>query len=564
MASVWSTTDKTGFIALTHGNHTGTTVSGASNEGVRATTYHGASGKYYLEYTGVSHTNTSRWAFADAGYTLGNNTGIMGVDTAGDVNGGTPSPMTGTLGDPAGHTVCFAMDFDNKRMWCRYDGGLWNGIVASNPATNTGGIDISTGFTLPVVPYFYGLFNPDTGTLNCGDSAFVQTMPTGFTAWDASAAGVTPPDVVHTAGANITGASSGTVAYQTIGTDNIVLLHSQSSPNHTTGSVNITTVTDTNGLTWTKKTSLHILTPAYSGTTDNTQEIWWAHAATAVSGTITVTFGATIDDGAFTTLSISGVYDVASPFDPNVSMPATASNTSGAATAPSTTISTTAAGTLVLGFYGAPINHTETSGSLTVIVSQTNSGGTNYGYNYVGEAAYTSPQSSITASLGASVADWGFIVLALNGSTSVFSPSGTMAVTEAPDVFAAIGYSNFPGVWGSLTVLEARDVFAAVGHIPTIGAMAADGPPDTFSAYGYLPVKGTMTITEHPDVFAALGFAAGGVNGIWATTEAPDHFAAIGSTPIVGSMNVTEAPDRFQALSAGVTQVRRRRLFFVT
>ena len=189
MATVWNPADKTVNITLSVGNHVATTTGSAGNEGVRAhSTYHGSSGKWYLEYTGITHAHTSRWGFADAGYTLGNSSGILGLDTSGDVNGGTPTPMTGVLGDPAGHTACFAMDFDNKRMWVRYDGGLWNGIVASNPATNTGGIDISTGFTLPVTPYFYGQFTADAGTLNCGDSAFVQAIPSGFTAWDS-----TPP-----------------------------------------------------------------------------------------------------------------------------------------------------------------------------------------------------------------------------------------------------------------------------------------------------------------------------------------------------------------------------------
>jgi hypothetical protein len=563
MATVWNVADKTPWIALTHGNHIGTSFGSAGNEGVRATTSHGASGKYYLEYTGITPTSTSghacNWGFADASMTLGNN-GTVNVDTAGYITGGAGSMG----GDATGHTVCFAMDFDNKRMWARYDGGSWvgNGVGTPDPVANTGGIDISS-VTVPLFPYMKLQFTADTGTLNCGDSSFLQTVPTGFTAWDASAAGPTPPDVVYTSGANITGTTSATVAYTTVGTDNIVILHSQSSPNSTSGSVDITTVTDTNGLTWHKKTSLHFLS-ASSPNTDNTQEVWWAHAPTAVSGYISVTFGATIDDGAFTTLSISGVYDVANPFDPNVSMPATATNTTGAAAIPSTTISTTAAATLVLGFYGAPINHAETAGSLTVIVSQTNAGGTNWGYNYVGEAAYTAAQTSITASLGSSVARWGFIVLALSGSSAVTYPTGTMTVTDAPDVFAAVGTSGLPGIWGSLAAYEAADVFTAVGYIPTSGTMVVSERPDIFSAYGTMPVTGHMTITEHPDVFAALGYAAGGVNGIWATTEARDHFAAIGSTPIVGVLNVTEAPDRFQAFSAGVTQVRRRRAFFVT
>jgi hypothetical protein len=190
MATVWDPADKTTNITLSSGNHIATTTGGAGNEGVRASpTYHGASGKWYLEYTGISFGHTSRWGFTSAMETLGDTAGVLGIDTAGWINAGAGGPC----GDPTGHTVCFAMDFDNKKMWVRYDGGAWvgNGGASPDPATDTNGVDI-TGFTSPVVPYFYGQFSGDTGTLNCGDSAFVQAIPSGFTAWDS----IPPPPPV--------------------------------------------------------------------------------------------------------------------------------------------------------------------------------------------------------------------------------------------------------------------------------------------------------------------------------------------------------------------------------
>jgi hypothetical protein len=540
--------------------------------GVRATTSH-SSGKWYLEYPINTLNGISSYrGFASASQGLGavSITAATGIGEGGGYIGAPGGSTTA----PGGHNVQFAIDIDAGRWWARYDGGSWVGGSGSagDPVAGTNGVDytsyipVSTA-TFPWVTTQHWTVD-GVQSFNPGSSTFANTPPSGFSAWDTTAA-VATPNVVHTSGANITSASSGTVAYQTIGADNIVILHSQSSPNHTSGSVNITTVTDTNGLTWTKKTSLHIVPKGVSALTDNTQEIWWAHAASAVSGTITVTFGATIDDGAFTTLSISGVYDVTAPFDPNSSLPATASNvsTTGAGTTPSVTISTTAQSTLVLGFYGAPINHGEPGGtnSLEPFVNQNNSGGVNYGYNYVGGIACTSPQTSIPAAFGSSVADWGLIVLALNGTNPITSPTGTMAITEANDAFHGVGYSNFPGVWGSLAVTEAKDVFASVGYTVSLGVMAITEAKDQFSAYGYLPVKGTMTITERPDIFHAVGFGAGGVNGIWTMTEAHDIFAAVGGGgSINGTFNITETPDRFLAIGSGVTQVRRRRPFFVT
>ena len=188
MATVWNPADKTAHVSLSNTNHTATAVTGGGNDGVRATpTYHGASGKRYLEYTGITHAYSSRWGLADAGLALGDSSPVLGVDTAGYINGGY-----GPIGDPAGHTVCFALDFDNKRMWVRYDAGSWVGNGGTpDPATNTSGIDISAN-AFPVIPYMYVQYSTDTGTLNCGDSAFVQAIPSGFLAWDAP-----PPPVSY-------------------------------------------------------------------------------------------------------------------------------------------------------------------------------------------------------------------------------------------------------------------------------------------------------------------------------------------------------------------------------
>jgi hypothetical protein len=585
VATVWNPSDKNSGTHLTGGNLTATVPAGGDS-GVRGTTSH-SSGKWYLEYpvcviNGIR--DTRGFAAATQSLSTSSRTAAFGVDDA-----GSSSPSGYTAGSVSGHNLQFAIDISAGLYWFRYDGGTWFGSTGSaDPVAGTNGIDYTSEVAagVAIFPWCVQMMWTFAGstTMNPGSSAFANTAPSGFTAWDTVATPATPA-ITNTAGASFGGGTPGTVAYTTVGVDNIVVLHITSEPNHTSGSVAVSSVADTHSLTWTKKTDLHFLS-ASTPNTDNTQEIWWAHAPTALSGTITVTMAATIDDGTLTTVSVSGVYDPASPWDPNVSLPATATNTTGSATTPSATFSTTAASTLVLGFYGAPVNYAEISAdnSLFLVVNQINSGGTNWSYNYVGEATYTSPQTSIAASFGASVARWGLIVLALDGSNPVVSPTGTMAVTEAhdtfaatgltpdtgtmaeteaPDIFAAIGTVGYPGAWGYLACTEAKDIFAGVGNIPSLGVMIITEKPDIFSAYGYLPVKGTMTITEHHDIFAAVG-SGWGVDGTWASTEAPDIFAAVGHAPVSGALNVTEAADRFQAIGYGVTQVRRRRNFFVT
>ena len=69
---------------------------------------------------------------------------------------------SGTSGYPSfgynGAVVDVAVDRSNNLIWMRVDGGLWNNSSSANPATATGGVDISTvlGIVYPGVnPYYY-------------------------------------------------------------------------------------------------------------------------------------------------------------------------------------------------------------------------------------------------------------------------------------------------------------------------------------------------------------------------------------------------------------------------
>lgn len=192
MPTTWSTSDKAAGITLSSGNHVATSASG--NNTVRGTTSHALAGKFYLEYPANTVTAGSGCiGFADATKNLTNNAldGMVGISVTGGWNIGSG----GGLGSsPNGKHVSFAIDFDNNRVWARYDGGLWNGSGTADPATNVGGIDLLTMVTTPLPPPVPALFpavfiqNSGSNTLNAGDSAFTYTAPDGFVPWDS-----TPP-----------------------------------------------------------------------------------------------------------------------------------------------------------------------------------------------------------------------------------------------------------------------------------------------------------------------------------------------------------------------------------
>ena len=61
------------------------------------------------------------------------------------------SPVATIQGWAQGDVLSFAVDLGSNQIWFRVNGGNWNNDAASDPATNTGGIDIST---LAGGPYF--------------------------------------------------------------------------------------------------------------------------------------------------------------------------------------------------------------------------------------------------------------------------------------------------------------------------------------------------------------------------------------------------------------------------
>ena len=81
-------------------------------------------------------------------------------------------------------TICFAVDFTASRLWARLNGGNWNNDAGANPATNTGGIDISAMFPTNAA-YACATFNSasPTTTINFGANTFAYGIPSGFAGW---------------------------------------------------------------------------------------------------------------------------------------------------------------------------------------------------------------------------------------------------------------------------------------------------------------------------------------------------------------------------------------------
>jgi len=95
----------------------------------------------------------------------------------------------GTNSSAAGVTVGIATDFTNQKVWFwSPTTSQWNNaaIGSQNPATNTGGLAITAlgGAGTQLFPVFGARFI-DAAILNSGTSSFANTVPSGFSSWDA-------------------------------------------------------------------------------------------------------------------------------------------------------------------------------------------------------------------------------------------------------------------------------------------------------------------------------------------------------------------------------------------
>jgi hypothetical protein len=184
--------DKASNVTLSNGNLT-TTFGTASDGAVRSVSSK-TSGKYYVEFT-----PGATWSGADCGFGIAlasANITSMGstVANCAFVYAGTNPPVwyntvfTGVnlQSSGLGTLVRMAVDLDNKKLWFNNpsNGTRWNSSGTDDPATNTGGVDISALF--PGAGAFVAICANQSGasaTVNFGSSAFAQSVPSGFTGW---------------------------------------------------------------------------------------------------------------------------------------------------------------------------------------------------------------------------------------------------------------------------------------------------------------------------------------------------------------------------------------------
>lgn len=183
--TTWNPADLSAGISLSNGNLTATGP--GSDSGVRSTTSR-TSGLLYCELTASSpFTGGDTGAgIASAGASL---TGIGGAGVGGIVafNSGSTyynGSFQFTVGAMAAKTLCMSINLTAMRAWLRLNGtGNYNNNGTADPATNTGGLDISAVFgSNAAFLLFCCNGNGSNVTINA-TGPFTYTVPSGFSAW---------------------------------------------------------------------------------------------------------------------------------------------------------------------------------------------------------------------------------------------------------------------------------------------------------------------------------------------------------------------------------------------
>jgi hypothetical protein len=178
--TTWNPSDKSASVSLSSGDTVATNDT-FGRHAVRAVAGK-STGKWAFRVTPTIGTSVETLiGIATSSASLNNGIGLD--DNAYGYNASNGVVYKNTVGQAtyqlysSGQPVDVCCDFDNNRMWVRRNNGNWNNDATANPATNTGGLDISA---------LTGTKYPAWSGINAGDTATLDTfapLPSGFLTW---------------------------------------------------------------------------------------------------------------------------------------------------------------------------------------------------------------------------------------------------------------------------------------------------------------------------------------------------------------------------------------------
>lgn len=176
-----------GLYGLISANLTGYDLIATSTAGSAAMANRSASGPFYFEATPTTLTGTPSVGLAGSPYVTQGG-GVQGANTlslaykptgAVVVNGVTLSTITTYA---QGNRIDCACDPGARLIWFRVAGGNWNNNPSADPASGTGGIDITSLTLNTLFPQVYASVSGNVWSMAFNN--FVGTAPSGFQSLD--------------------------------------------------------------------------------------------------------------------------------------------------------------------------------------------------------------------------------------------------------------------------------------------------------------------------------------------------------------------------------------------
>lgn len=182
--------NKSANITLSGGNLVATSTSTPVNGNSVCTIRSQTSGAYYFETAATTLTGVAGnfgVGLANATFPIAADTFFLGGDanSIGYYDSGFVTLNALTVATIAtfvqGSVIGVAYNKGVNRIWFRVGAGGWNNNILANqnPATNTGGIDISA-IVGAVFPAICLSVNADVATANFGATAFANAAPAGY------------------------------------------------------------------------------------------------------------------------------------------------------------------------------------------------------------------------------------------------------------------------------------------------------------------------------------------------------------------------------------------------
>jgi hypothetical protein len=427
----WNASDRTNLTLS--GSDLIATATTTSDKGVRAVDAQ-YTGIYFWEITTTAQTNTSVGVASPMAQLTAPGAGVTPASAvAGSAVAAAMLFKTGSVfvnGSNVGSVNAFGngvvisiylnLDVSPAKIAFKVGANNWNNNVANTPLT--GAFDVSAIALLGLMPCATTSISGEVITANFGGSAFTNSVPGGATSgWPTRLV----PFWIDPISINSNQSSSGTsttVAVATQGEATVLIMVVTENNSGTTNVVSSVSGGTLGAYTLRKQFKYK------PGTKEADIEIWAAHTTGALSETVTITTGAA-DDTTVMSLAVVGA-NVATPWDANVSLPATNSGTS--TTGNVTGVSTTNATDFVFGFWGNILTGSIPSAAgsgYSYIRGHRNNGATNFSLAVMVGAFVSSTQSSVTVAVGSHTSEeYGMIADAIQEATQEIDITTSQAV----------------------------------------------------------------------------------------------------------------------------------------